>query len=241
MNIEEREQGLLRLVDDYRDQECRRILGEAQARAREVRGQAFARERAALHQRITAERARARGLIQAAEAERATRERRRSEQLDAALVDAVWPGLVAELEARWRNAETRRDWVGHALDEALRRLARGDWLVRHAPGWPEEDRAEADQRLRQQADVTARFSADGSIAAGLIVSASGAALDMSLEGLLRDRARVESRLLALAKQSQGKGASSEGRGPRGGPVSDGARVSAAGGDSNPGGVEGAEE
>jgi hypothetical protein len=205
MNIEEREEGLLKLVSDYREQECRRILGEAQARASELRRQAFARERAALHQRVTAERARARGLIQAAEAERATRERRRSEQLDAAFVDAAWPKLVAELEACWATGETRRDWVEHALDEALRRLACAEWLVRHAPGWPEEERAEAAERLHREVRPPARFSADGTISAGLVISARGAVLDMSLNGLSRDRGRIEARLLALARQLSSAG------------------------------------
>ena len=76
MNIDEREQGLLKLVADYREQECQRILGEAEAQARALRRQAFARQRVALHQRIIAERSRAQSLIQAAEAERATRARR---------------------------------------------------------------------------------------------------------------------------------------------------------------------
>ena len=34
MNIEQREQGLLKLVDDYREQECRRLLDEAHTQAR---------------------------------------------------------------------------------------------------------------------------------------------------------------------------------------------------------------
>jgi hypothetical protein len=199
MNIEQREHGLLKLVDDYREQECRRLLDEARTQARELRRQAYARERAALHQRVTAERARAQGLIQAAEAERATRERRRGEQTDAALVDAAWPRLVDALKARWNNTETRRAWVGHALGEALRRLERGDWLVRHAPGLPEAEQGEAEERARREAEISLRFGADDGVVAGLIINAKGAVLDMSLNGLLRDRAPVEARLLALAR------------------------------------------
>jgi vacuolar-type H+-ATPase subunit E/Vma4 len=199
MNIEQREQGLLKLVDDYREQECRRLLDEARTQARELRRQAYARERAALHQRVTAERARAQGLIQAAEAELATRERRRVEQTDAALVDAAWPRLVDALKARWNNTETRRAWVGHALGEALRRLERGDWLVRHAPGLPEAEQGEAEERARREAEISLRFGVDDGVVAGLIINAKGAVLDMSLNGLLRDRAPVEARLLALAR------------------------------------------
>ncbi|KAA6184950.1 hypothetical protein F2Q65_10445 [Thiohalocapsa marina] len=202
MNIDEREQALLKLVQDWRDQECRRLLAEADTQASDMRRQAFARDRAALHQRVSAERARAQALVQAARAERDTRLRRRSEQRDAALVAAAWPALVAALQSRWAQAASRRRWVEHALADAATRLAGGGWLIRHAAGWPEAEQADAAAWLGQQrpgADAV-RFSADAEIDAGLIISADGAVLDMSLSGLLRDRARIEARLLALAEQ-----------------------------------------
>lgn len=222
MNSDEREQGLLKLIADYREQECRRILGEAERRARELRGLAFARQRVALHQSIIAERARAQSLIQAAEAERATRARRRSEQRDAALVSAAWPLLQQALVVRWQAPETRRRWVAWAFDEASRRLPAGGWLVRHPASWSEaelgpvlgaETSAEAGAELASGDDSSGmdvletavrpeppRFMVDDDIVAGLIISASGAELDMSLDGLLRDRARIDARMIALAKQ-----------------------------------------
>jgi hypothetical protein len=44
--------------------------------------------------------------------------------------------------------------------------------------------------------------ADGSLEAGLIVACGGAVLDASLEGLLKDRTRIESRLLALLAEGK---------------------------------------
>ena len=205
MNIDEREQGLLKLVADYREQECQRILGEAEAQARALRRQAFARQRVALHQRIIAERSRAQSLIQAAEAERATRARRRSEQRDAALVNAAWPLLREALQGRWEVADSRQRWVTLAFAEAQRRLPHGDWLVRHPASWPEVDRAATARQLETQGAPT-RFRADDAVAAGVIIIAGGAALDMSLDGLLRDRARLEARMIALSKTSGALGA-----------------------------------
>ena len=85
------------------------------------------------------------------------------------------------------------------MGEALRRLERGDWLVRHAPGLPEAEQGEAEERARREAEISLRFRADDGVVAGLIINAKGAVLDMSLNGLLRDRAPVEARLLALAR------------------------------------------
>jgi hypothetical protein len=47
-----------------------------------------------------------------------------------------------------------------------------------------------------------RLVADGSLEAGLIVACGGAVLDASLGGLLKDRARIESRLLALLAEGK---------------------------------------
>ncbi len=221
MNSDEREQGLLKLVGDYREQECRRILGEAEGRARELRRMAFARQRVALHQSIIAERARAQSLIQAAEAERATRERRRSEQRDAALMRAAWPLLQQALVARWQAADTRRRWVALAFGEASRRLPADGWLVRHPAAWsalelePSAESAQGDVLGMDALETDdqpepPRFIVDDTIVAGLIISAGGAELDMSLGGLLRDRARIDARMIAIAKQREPLGSPGQG-------------------------------
>jgi hypothetical protein len=214
VNIDEREQGLLKLVADYREQECRRILGEAEARARTLRRQAFARQRVALHQRIIAERSRAQSLIQAAEAERATRVRRRSEQRDAALMSAAWPLLRQALQDRWDAPDSRQRWVALAFSEAQHRLPHGGWVVRHPRSWPEAERAATARQLEAEGEPP-RFRGDDDIAAGVIITAGGAELDMSLDGLLRDRARLEARIIALSKQAgapNAKPASADGQG-----------------------------
>jgi hypothetical protein len=199
MKLEERERALLKLVEDWRDQECRKIIAEAEGRAAEVRRRAFARERDGLHQRVVAERGRARALIQAARAERTTRERRRSEQGDALVIAAAWPRLRQRLHARWDDAGTRADWVASALDQALERLPRRDWVVRHPPGWPGDERLRLAREIERRTGHGPTLEAESDIAAGLVIAGSGAVLDMSLDGLLRDRARIDARLLALWK------------------------------------------
>jgi hypothetical protein len=47
-----------------------------------------------------------------------------------------------------------------------------------------------------------KLSLDEGLSAGLVVTAEQAVLDMSLEGMLRDRAWIEARLLALAKRKR---------------------------------------
>jgi hypothetical protein len=201
MNTEERERALLKLVQDERDKACNQLLAEAAERAAAITHEAHRRERALLHRRVVAERSRAEGLLRAAAAERATAERRLGEAADAALLAAAWPRLREQLGERWAVAASRRQWVETTLEQALRRLPRARWTIRHAAGWPEDERAAALARLGDAGLPEPALRADGDIAAGLVVAAGGAVLDMSVAGLLQDRARIEARLLALAARA----------------------------------------
>ncbi len=199
MNTQERERALLKLIQEERDKACWRLLAEAAERAAAIKRDAYRRERRLLHQRIDAERRRAQDLLSAATAERATAERRQAEQADAGLIAAAWPRLRAHLADRWARAEDRAVWVGAALAQARRALPRERWTIRHAAGWPEAERAAALAELARHGIPTPALRTDAALSAGVVIAAGGGVLDMSLEGLLQDRARLEARLLALAK------------------------------------------
>jgi hypothetical protein len=202
MNFDERRNGLLDLVAEYREQECQRILAAARQEALGLTGQSFRKERAQLHDRVVAERSRARGLIQAARAERATRERRGSERTSLDLLDLAWPLLRERLLARWRVPEQRRRWTASYLHRALDLLPRGRWTIRHAPEWQEAEQREIAQEVTERLGQAPEFQSEGGIEAGLIVECTGAMLDASLRGLIQDRSRLESRLLALIEEGR---------------------------------------
>jgi hypothetical protein len=202
MKVEAREKALLQLVEEHRDRECRRIRENARRRADAMLKQSFEKQRLALHQRVSAERSRAHTLIEAARAERATRERRLGEQRDEAVLAAVWPALRAALLARWQEPGQRQDWVLGALECAVELLPRGDWLVRHAPDLSEDELVRWFQVTSERIGQAPRFLTDPSIGAGLIIACHGAVLDASLEGLLADRHRLEARALALWKDAR---------------------------------------
>jgi len=200
MKLEERKASLLKLVDEYREKECRRILDAARAEAAELIAQTYRKERAHLHERIVSERSRALARIQAARAERTTRERRSSERANIERLDITWPRLRARLLARWLEPAGRCAWTRRYLLQALELLPQGRWHVRHAAEWGESERQDATEELGGQLDAAPGFETDGRIQAGLIVESEGAVLDASLDGLMRDRARLEARLLALLEQ-----------------------------------------
>lgn len=212
MTLAERERGLRLLVEQYREEECRRRLAAARAEATAILRQIYAKERAYLHREVESERHRARARIAALRADRETRARQRAEQADADLLAVAWPQLEAALRARWQSAAGRRHWAERALELAQRLLPAadqdGDWVIRYAPEWVDSERAELKAVLELGLRHQPRFRADGSLAAGLIIASSGAILDVSLGGLLRDRPRLEARLLALLQSSRSAGAGS---------------------------------
>jgi hypothetical protein len=204
MNLDERRKALLKLVAEYREQECRGILDTARQDAAELMRQSFRKERAQLHNRVVAERSRARSLIQAARAERVTQDRWSGERMSLELLEHAEPLLKERLLARWRVPEQRKRWVTYYLHQAREQLPRVRWTVRHAPEWREEERQGIVAELTKHLAQRPRFQREGGIVAGLIVESGGAVLDASLEGLLQDRARVESRLLALVARRNGE-------------------------------------
>jgi vacuolar-type H+-ATPase subunit E/Vma4 len=203
MNLGERREALLRLVEDYREQECRRILASAQDEASELRRRAFAKQRAYLHSRVLAERSRIRDSIQGARAERATRQRWTSERRSLELLDSAWSLVRERLLARWREPEQRRRWTSACLHQALDLLPHGPWIVRHAPQWSDDENRDALMELTDVLGQAPSFRSESDMAAGLIVESGNALLDASLEGLLRDRKRLEARLLVLLAERGG--------------------------------------
>lgn len=204
MKIEEREQGLLKLVEDYREGECRALLKAAESEAAELIRAAYGRERARLHERVIAERAQARARVHAARAERDTRERAGADRANARLLELAWPLLCEALLQRWQDPDARRAWVRHAADQALKSLPHGRWRVRHPPGFESADRTELVETLVAGLGSEPSLVTDGSLAAGLIIEGGEARLDASLEGLLSDRTRLEARLLALMANGAGQ-------------------------------------
>ncbi|MGE5155862.1 MAG: hypothetical protein ACM3ST_17870 [Bdellovibrio bacteriovorus] len=200
MNLDEREQGLLRLVEAYWESECRSLFEAARQEAAELIGRTYQQERARLHQRVLAERAGARERIQAARAERDTRERAGRERANARILAVAWPRIETALAARWHDSEGRQAWVQGVLEQARQLLPHGVWTLRHAPDWPEHEWQALGSLLAAQIGSEPRFVADGAISAGLAIEGAGAVLDGSLEGLLKDRTRIESRLLALLQE-----------------------------------------
>jgi hypothetical protein len=142
-----------------------------------------------------------------------TRDRTCAFEVERELATRALAALPAALGTRWRDPAARIAWCVAAAAVAARRFVARDWSVGVASGATDADR-EAITRAAVACGATARFDLEVSPPAGLKLAAGGATVDATPEGLLADRASVES--LVLADRANGESrpsASMASRGP----------------------------
>jgi hypothetical protein len=158
---------------------------------RAARTEAHAQVRAA----VRAKRERVAEHCRKALAEAETRERTGTFAVERELAAHALAALPAALHARWRDGDARRAWCAAAAAVAARSLVALEWEATLAAGATEADleplRAAAGAR-----GARLRVQTSGSPPAGLRIAAGGVTVDATPDGLLADRAGVESRVLA---------------------------------------------
>jgi hypothetical protein len=199
MNLQQRTTALLEVVEAYRTRRCAELLEPAAQQAREIRRSALTAARSRVHTAIEEQRKRMAAEISAAEARLATERRLLVQRRAAITLAQAWTQLRATLQASWEVPETRTLWVDSNLDRALRALSHTQWQIQHPRDWPAAEAETVAARLAARG-ITARFIEDASIDAGVRVIAGNNALDVTLDGLLAERAVIEGRLLQLLSE-----------------------------------------
>lgn len=164
---------------------------QIEALGRAARTEAHARVRAAAR----AKRERIAERCRKAVAEAETRERTSAFEVERELARRALAALPAALETRWRDPAARRAWCVAAAAIASRSFVAREWSATLATGATDDDRA----KLRAAADARGaalRFDTEAPPRAGLRLSAGGVTVDATPDGLLADRATVESLVLA---------------------------------------------
>lgn len=200
MTLERRTQALLAIVEDDRCAQCETILAEAQGRASTLLAQAHADAHARMREAFSEERRHLHERVAAARAKLQTRQRLHEQQRTATLLALGWQRLPDALRARWRDSDTRRQWVDAVRAMAWRVLPRAQWRIAHDPAWPAAEQQALGARIARDLDAAPAFCADAGIDAGLRIASGGNVVDGSLEGLLADRVEVGAQLLRYLEQ-----------------------------------------
>lgn len=187
-------QALLAMLAAEQQAQCARIAAAAQAEADALRERSRAEALARVREVFAEQRQRRAERLAAAQARLATQRRLHAQRHTAALLAQALAQLPRELQALWADPATRRAWVAATLASAQRQLPAGAWVLRHAPGLTDEDRAAFAAPARQ-------FEEDAALGAGLRVEAGANVVDGSLAGLMADHADFEAQLLRQLEAS----------------------------------------
>lgn len=192
---------LLKVVEQARDQRCADIMEQARLESAQILKQAWQKARGRLHQEVMHARARFANQLRLERAGDEVRQRQARQQADRRLLDESGQLLRDALVARWRTPAARTLWIDTVIEQALNRLRSTDWRIEHPGDWPVREREALQQRLAERLGAIPVFHSDTSLPAGIRVCADGTVVDGGCDGLLRDRVRIESRLLAIVRET----------------------------------------
>ncbi|MBT3204956.1 MAG: hypothetical protein HOM14_01980 [Gammaproteobacteria bacterium] len=198
MNNNDHEARLIALVEENKDQECQKLMQNAQSYCQEMLKTEYSNAQDQVHRAVLTERDRAISMIHSAEAELHTRQRANNQQIVQSLLKVGWGYLEKALIDKWQQAKGRRSWIKKCAREALIRLPASDnWVVQHPSDTSSDDLTLFKKIISEKFPDTRCEMTCCDIQAGLVMSAGKTFLDMSLAGLLQDRQNIEGRMLAL--------------------------------------------
>lgn len=188
---------LLEVVQEYQNEQREYLFTQARQEARQIIRQAYRDARLRLHQYIFESRERMQKEIVAAKAKNHTVRKQLQHKADRLYLNQAWDMLEDKLITRWQNKEQRQRWVQKILAVAFQVILSQDWLVEHPAGWSENEKQNLIRQARQKSSrIAVNFTVSSDIIAGIRISAHGATVDASLQGLLANRSRIESEFLA---------------------------------------------
>ena len=174
----------------------RELLDTAAREAEQIRQRARVKARRQLRRAIQDMRSTEAQRTRQARAELETAMRRQAAARASTALASAWPRLRGELSRRWQDPSARAQWLAAQVAMGRARLPRKDWVVHHPAAWTEAETAALVGLLRSHGVADATLHADAGLTLGLVIEAAGVRLDSSPQGLLCDRARIESALLA---------------------------------------------
>lgn len=189
-------QRLLDVVTQYENQQREHLLRQAREQARDIVRKAFADSR----QQLVEENARNRARIQQARAREQARQqtalKQRQHARDREFLQRAWVQLKQTLQQRWQTPEARSAWITHVLNYAAMALPVRQWRIELAAGCSETDLQQITRQVQVATAQEPILLDNRAAGAGLSVASMDAMVDGTIDGLLRDHADIDARLLA---------------------------------------------
>jgi len=186
---------LAREIERQFKKESGDVIAAAQRDASVITTQARAAARRRVHEAIRELRQEGARRLARARAEVETEERARAQRRAAQAVSDASPVVREQLEVRWRDRQSRRQWTDAVARLCVLRLRPGIWLIEHPRDWSEPERRDFIAMIREREGVDISFELAGDLRSGLRVRADQAVLDATPHGLLADDRTVAALIL----------------------------------------------
>ncbi len=193
-------QRLLEVVNEYQQQQCDELLNHAHTQSRKIIRQAFRNARLRVHHDIQASRQNMQQELAATRAKQHTSLMQQKHRKDQGFLNQSWNNLADKLRERWQQPQQRKAWVQSITLTALKVLPGQSWKVTCPADWPKTEQEEFLGTVNKAGKREVSFDSTTDIVAGVRISADAALVDGTVDGLMRDRGRIESEMLAQRKK-----------------------------------------
>lgn len=193
-------QRLLEIVNNYLQEQCGVLSEQAGQQSQEIIRQAYREARLRLHHDIQDSRQHMQQELSATRAKLHTMMMQQRHRADQEFLAQSWELLVAKLMQRWQKPDLRKLWVQKIFDTAIQVLPAEQWQVVHPPDWPTTEKEQFEEMVSHNAQKQLVIAPDADMKAGILISADGALVDGSLQGMLSDRVRIDSEVLAQCRE-----------------------------------------
>jgi len=191
---------LAREVERQLKNETSGMIAAAESDARVIIAQARTDARRRAHEAIQELRREGADRLAGAKVKLETELRARAQRQAAQAVSDGFPMLREELDARWRDQQSRRQWTDAVARLCPLRLRPGAWCVEHPADWSGPEQRNFMAAIGERDGVHISFKAGGEIKSGLRIKADQAVLDATPQGLLADRRTIAALILDKIEQ-----------------------------------------
>lgn len=198
---------LLKVVNQYEQEHCDSMRIRARQQADSIIKDAYLRVRERTRRSIEEVRSRSLQDLKMAEASLQTQIRLARHKLDEAFLEQAWTSLRDVLCLRWKDKEMRGQWINEIVQKADEVLISRQWMLECPDSLTDDECNKLNEQLQSLNLESLELKQGEKINAGLRICAGGACIDGSVDGLLRQRARIEEMFLASIYSKQVPGTS----------------------------------